>query len=101
MGTDWKVCGSCYPGNGSTVTHVVTAHWLTAISLFPTVFPCRLGIAIPVMVNRIGARGAHTGASPTCLDRLKQKWRDEMGTEGLLNDDEARTEACMLPFPAG
>ena len=39
--------------------------------------------------------------SPTCLDRLKHKWRDEMGTEGLLNDDEARTEACMLSFPAG
>ena len=61
----------------------------------------RLGIAIPVMVNRTGARGAHTGASPTCLDRLKHKWRDKMGTEGLLNDDEARTEACMLSFPAG
>ena len=50
----------------------------------------------PVVVNRIGARGAHTGASPTCLDWLKQKWREELGTEGFLSDDDARSEAAML-----
>ena len=69
---------------------------LIAIFLFPTVFLCRLEITIPVMVNPIGARGAHTRASPMCLDRLRQKWREELGTEGLLNDDEGRSEARML-----